>query len=115
MPAPCAFTRDLFDRTPVVNVDDVWLNALGDFDGCAHYLNIVSKNLDADGFSASKMSSLGNTLSSVADECLGGDEFGIHEVRAVFFADCAKGRIADIFHRASKSGNSGCGGYRLLT
>ena len=97
---------DFRDRAAEVDVDEVGAVATRDFRGTVghpggidHRLGDAAVDLDADGGFFRGGLHLGDGLDGVADQAVGGDEFGIDEAGTLLFAEDAERGVRDVLHR----------------
>ena len=105
----CSPAGYLVDWASEIDVNDVAAVAAGNLGslvghlgGIYHRLGNVSVNLDSNGSFLLTGAHLSYGLGCIADEAVGGDEFCVHHIRAIFFADDAERCISHIFHRCQE-------------
>src|SRR5271157_4613367 len=90
----------LVDRTPEVQVDEIWLDPVENrFCRVCHTFRVCTKQLDANGtLLRSKVQHLSRVLVAV-QYAVSGDKFGHQHIRALLLAKPTKNRVRNPSHR----------------
>ncbi len=93
-----AFTNHFLHRTPEIDVHQVRLYGVYDPGAHGHGLFVAAEYLDAERAFVFKEIQFLPAFNGIPDQSFTGNEFTVHQVSAILFADVPEGRVAHIFH-----------------
>ena len=93
-----ALARNLFDGAAEVDVEQFGPGLFDNARRLDHGLHLAAVDLDAHGAFAAEDVQLAARAFDVANQGVGTDELGVHEVGAILLAERAEGHVGDVFH-----------------
>ena len=93
-----AFADHFFHGAAKIDVHQVGLDGIDDPGAHGHCFFVAAEDLDAERAFVFKEIQLLPAFDGIADQSFAGDEFAVHQIGAVLFADIPERGVAHVFH-----------------